>query len=466
MSTLSPISAPAFIHDLDTCVGCHACVIACANENGLAPGRFWRQIVSFNSSHVPELPVYHLSLACNHCLDALCVKGCPASAIERNGQTGAVLIDNTKCIGCRYCGWVCPFDAPQFNGQAGVMEKCTFCDHRLLQNLQPACTSLCPTGALSFSRYSEKEGVPVDGFPVLDIRPAISFRPMRGRSPQPAPPGAPIPDESQVAAWMVQGGGKIPESKISLKTEWSLAVFSFIGIALVAWFLSSLAGGPAIVPEILAALGLAGIGLSTMHLGRKERAWRAILNLRSSWLSREVIAYPLFIGMGVLSSAFFPEAVTIAWATAAVGGLLLVVIDGVYAAMARDWSSSLDGQASVLSAAFLVSVVTGNVSLAILTGLLRLYALMDRMQKRREGMGWSAQSNTLSISRLVLGLVVPAVLWMSDGGATSLVAGFAVLGEFADRLDFYDSLYVTTPRRSMAMALRKNISSISSSRGG
>lgn len=466
MSTVSPTSAPAFVHDLDTCVGCHACVIACANENGLTPGRFWRQIVSFNSAHVPDLPVYHLSLACNHCLDAPCATACPAAAIARDEQTGAVLIDNAKCIGCRYCSWVCPFDAPQFNGQAGVMEKCTFCNHRLLQNLAPACTSMCPTGALSFGRYGEKEGVSVTGFPESEIRPAISFLPMRGRAPQPAPPGAPIPDESQVAAWMVRDGGKIPESKISLKTEWFLAVFSFVGIALVAWFLSSLARGPAIVPEILAALGLAGIGLSTIHLGRKERAWRAILSMRRSWLSREVIAYPLFIGMGVLSSAFFPEAATIAWATAAVGGLLLVVIDGVYSAMARDWSSSLDGQASVLSAAFLVSVLTGNVSLAILTGLLRLYALMDRMQKRKEGKGGSAQSNTLSISRLVVGLVIPAVLWMSDGGATSLVAGFALLGEFADRLDFYDSLDVTTPRRTMAIALTKSISSIPSSRGG
>ena len=466
MSTVNPTSAPAFVHDLDTCVGCHACVIACANENGLAPGRFWRRIISFNSSHVPDLPVYHLSLACNHCLDAPCATACPAAAIARDEQTGAVLIDNARCIGCRYCSWVCPFDAPQFNGQAGVMEKCTLCNHRLLQNLAPACTSLCPTGALSFGKYGEKGGVTVAGFPEQDIRPAISFLPMRGRAPQPAPPGATIPEESQIAAWMVQDGGKIPDSKISLKSEWSLAVFTFIGIALVSWFLASLAGGPAVIPELFGAVGLAGIGLSSMHLGKKQRAWRAMINWRRSWLSREVIAYPFFIGMGVLTSAFYPEAAPLVWVTAVAGGLLLVVIDGVYAAMARDWSSSFDGQASVLSAAFLVSVLTGNVSLAVLTGLLRVYALMDRIQKRRESKGGSAHSNWLSVSRLLAGLVIPAVLWMSGDEATSLVAGFALLGEFADRLDFYDSLYVTTPRRTMAIALTKSISSISSSRGG
>ena len=455
MSTVNPTSAPAFVHDLDTCVGCHACVIACANENMLPPGRFWRQIVSFNPSHVPDLPVYHLSLACNHCLDAPCATACPAVAIARDGQTGAVLIDSGKCIGCRYCSWVCPFDAPQFNSEAGVMEKCTFCNHRLQQNLRPACTALCPTGALSFGSYDEKQSGPVAGFPAAKIRPAISFLPMRGRSPQPAPPGAALPDESQVASWMIQDNLNIPESKISLKAEAPLAIFSFIAIALVAWFLASLRGEPSVVPDLFAVLGLAGIGLSTMHLGKKKRAWRAILNWRSSWLSREVIAYSLFIGTGWLSKALLPGSDTIAWFAAIVGVFLLIAIDNVYAAMARDWFAHLDGQASLLSAAFLVSVLTGNGALAIVTGLLRLYSVIDRMQAQKNAGFGKTQAGWLRIFRVVVGLIVPAFLWLTDGGVSTTALVFVILGESADRLDFYDSLDITTPRRSMAMALSK-----------
>jgi len=460
MNTLVPTSAPTFIHNLDTCVGCHACVIACANENGLSPGQFWRQIVSFNPLRVPDLPVYHLSLACNHCLDAPCVKGCPASAIERQHQTAAVLIDKDKCIGCRYCSWVCPYDAPQFNGQSGVMEKCTFCNHRLLEGYKPACTSMCPTGALSFGSYEEKNGASVEGFPDAGVRPAISFLPLRGRAPQHAPPGAQVPKEEEVAKWIVQDRSILPDSKISVRSEWTLAVFSFTAAGLVAWLLGSLAGGMPVVPELFGGLGFIGMALSTMHLGRKERAWRAILNVRMSWLSREVIAYSLFLGIGVASSVFLPGTGPIAWVAAAVGALLLVVIDGVYSTMARDWFSQLDGQASVLSAAFLVSVLTGNVSMAVLTGLLRLYALADRMQKRKAARGGRRQAGWLSISRTVVGLIGPAVFWMVDSVASPLVIAFALVGEFADRLDFYASLDVTTPRRSMAKASAGATSSI------
>jgi len=456
MSTPGTIPAPSFIHDLDTCVGCHACVIACANENRLSPGRFWRQIVSFNPAHVPDLPVFHLSLACNHCLDAPCVTACPALAIARDGQTGAVVIDNAKCIGCRYCSWVCPFDAPQFNSDAGVMEKCTFCNHRLLQGLQPACTSLCPTGALSTGNYGEKSGVPVDGFPDTKIRPAISFLPMRGRSPQPAPPGAALPDESQTALWASRGSAEVPESKIALKTEGPLAVFSFVAIALVAWFLASLRGEPAVVSDLFGALGVVGIGLSTMHLGRKERAWRAILNWRGSWLSREVLAYSTFIGIGWISGKFFPGIDLIAWVAAFAGVMLLIAVDNVYVAMARERSSHLDGQVSLLSAAFLVSVLTGSGMLALVTGLLRLYGLIDRMRTQWKKSLGKPKANWLRVFRAIVGLVLPALLWMMDGEASASVLVCVLLGEFADRLDFYDSLDIITPRRSMARALMKS----------
>ena len=445
--------SPAFIHNLDTCVGCHACVIACANENGLAPGKFWRQIVTYNPAHVPGMPVYHLSLACNHCLDAPCIKGCPARAISRDDRTGAVLIDDVKCIGCRYCSWVCPYDAPQFNADRGVMEKCTFCNHRLTQHSDPACTSMCPTGALSFGTYVEDETVSVPGFPQASIRPAITFLPLKGRDPQPAPPGSTLPSESEIAAWTAGVAGGPPASKISLRGDWTLAVFSFIGIALVAWFLSSLAGGGLISPEIFGIVGVGGMALSMLHLGKKERAWRAILNIGNSWLSREVVAYPLFIAMGILSTAIYPDDSSLAWTTAVVGAALLVVIDAVYAVMAREWSAQLDGQASVLSAAFLVSIMTGNVLLALISGALRLYSVVDRMVKRKERLSGNTRSSLLVTLRIGVGFVATGLVWFLTGEVSTAAITCALVGEFVDRLDFYNDLDITTPRRSMARAL-------------
>ena len=76
---------------------------------------------------------------------------CPALAYERDAVTGAVLIRSELCIGCKYCSWACPYGAPQFEPDSGVMGKCTFCSHRLADGLKPACASLCPTGALDYA---------------------------------------------------------------------------------------------------------------------------------------------------------------------------------------------------------------------------------------------------------------------------------------------------------------------------
>ena len=73
--------------------------------------------ITFNSEAKHLFPVINLSLACNHCESAVCMEGCPASAYSRETLTGAILLDEKKCIGCRYCQWNCPYDAPKFNSE-------------------------------------------------------------------------------------------------------------------------------------------------------------------------------------------------------------------------------------------------------------------------------------------------------------------------------------------------------------
>ncbi|HEX9186743.1 MAG TPA: 4Fe-4S dicluster domain-containing protein [Vicinamibacteria bacterium] len=426
---------PAFVHDLATCVGCHACVVACAVENSTPPGGFWRQVVTFNEDRHPALPVFHLSLACNHCLDAPCERHCPAVAIARDARTGAVLIDAGRCIGCRYCAWVCPYDAPRFDTPRGVMGKCTLCHPRLLEGGQPACVTSCPTGALKLGPLDGDGSRVVPGFPEAGIRPAIRFLPLRGRRPEPSAVDAAA---AGVANPESEPG---PPRKLALRSEWTLFVFTSLVIGLVAWLLASLAGGPPVRPLPFLATGVVGLAVSTLHLGRKERAWRAALNWRRSWLSREVLAVPLFL---VLAAAHLLVAPALpAGAVAAAAGLAaLACVDRVYVAMARDRRPRGDDVAALLSAVFLASVLAQRAWLVLPLAVARLAAFVGRIRQRRGAPGPGVR--LLAVARVALGLALPAAL-VPAGRGFALAVAAALAGELLDRASFYASLDVAKP---------------------
>jgi len=103
-----------FIFDLNKCVGCHACGVACKIENGKEQHHPWREISTFNSFQHPQLPVFHYSMACNHCEDAPCMISCPALAYSKDDNLNTITFNADKCIGCTYCTWACPYDAPKY----------------------------------------------------------------------------------------------------------------------------------------------------------------------------------------------------------------------------------------------------------------------------------------------------------------------------------------------------------------
>ena len=142
-------SRVGFRLDLARCVGCGACVLACRMENRLPPSVSWRRILQVNRPRIGGDPTYHLSVACHHCLRPPCVEACPSGALGKRPD-GLVLLDAGRCVGCRYCEMACPFGAPAFDAQAGVMGKCHLCHERLAEDLAPACAAGCPTGALGF----------------------------------------------------------------------------------------------------------------------------------------------------------------------------------------------------------------------------------------------------------------------------------------------------------------------------
>ncbi len=137
-----------FIFNYFNCVNCGACSAACIIENGWPVSR--REIFTYNSEVISVAPVINISLACNHCEIPVCLKGCPSDAYHMDHVTGSVIIDDEKCIGCRYCQWNCPYNAPIYDVNEKVIMKCNLCHKGLIEGRLPACAAACPTGALNY----------------------------------------------------------------------------------------------------------------------------------------------------------------------------------------------------------------------------------------------------------------------------------------------------------------------------
>lgn len=138
--------------DVERCVGCESCVVACFDQNDLDVERkehAWRRVISLESGRAPEASIAFVSVACMHCGDAPCVLGCPTGALGRDPATGAVVVEAAQCIGCRTCSMACPFGVPRY-GRDGRMRKCDLCTVRVEHGRDPACVRACPTRALRY----------------------------------------------------------------------------------------------------------------------------------------------------------------------------------------------------------------------------------------------------------------------------------------------------------------------------
>lgn len=136
--------------DLDRCIACGACAVACMDQNDtdLAGGdKPFRSVAAIERPGDPRREITYLSMGCMHCANAPCVTACPVGCLSKN-EMGLTVCDNTACIGCRSCARVCPFGAPTFPA-GGKMAKCDGCRTRLENGMEPACVRACPTGALT-----------------------------------------------------------------------------------------------------------------------------------------------------------------------------------------------------------------------------------------------------------------------------------------------------------------------------
>lgn len=149
--------------DLNRCVGCNACMVACKAENEVPDGVFRLTVHELEMGTFPEPETEFRHDQCRHCDNAPCVSVCPTRA-SYTDENGFVRIDCSKCIGCKACMVACPYDARFNNPDGGYADKCTFCIHRVKEEKEPACVKTCPTGARIFGDLDD---------PKSDIRQAI-----------------------------------------------------------------------------------------------------------------------------------------------------------------------------------------------------------------------------------------------------------------------------------------------------
>lgn len=131
----------------DSCIGCHACTVACKSEHDVPLGvnRTWVKYVE--TGEFPNTGRSFSVMRCNHCDDAPCITICPTRALHR-APNGVVDFDDSRCIGCKACMNACPYDAIYINPATNTAHKCNFCNHRVEVGLEPACVVVCPTHAI------------------------------------------------------------------------------------------------------------------------------------------------------------------------------------------------------------------------------------------------------------------------------------------------------------------------------
>ena len=155
----------AILNDTTKCIGCEECVTACKTINNTGEDRPWRwqkNIDDLSASRwttiLREEDNQHIRQQCRHCLEPACASACLVGALSKTPE-GAVVYDNTKCIGCRYCMMSCPFGIPRYSWSDSVpyIQKCILCYDNIKEGKikEPACTSACPVQATLYGDRNE-----------------------------------------------------------------------------------------------------------------------------------------------------------------------------------------------------------------------------------------------------------------------------------------------------------------------
>ncbi len=308
-SALMPATSPAegqqyaFDVDLDACSGCKSCVAACHTLNGLEDEESWRDVGLLHGGSQTLPVLQHVTTACHHCLDPACMDACPVDAYEKDPVTGIVTHLADQCFGCQYCTFACPYDAPKYSRAKGIVRKCDMCSDRLKEGEAPACVQACPNGAIAIRVVDTAQVIEesetnlfVPGAPEpRQTLPTTSYRSERA-----------LPRNMLPADYYTVHPERAHGPLILMLTLTQLSVGAFLADRILELF-----GSTSLVASIrpmhsvsALAFGLVALGVSVLHLGRPRYAFRAVIGLKHSWLSREIVAFALFAGLAMVYAAW------------------------------------------------------------------------------------------------------------------------------------------------------------------
>ena len=323
--------------DLNRCVGCQTCTIACKHHNDTPPGVQWRRVLDVEQGEYPNVERVFVVTGCQHCANPPCVPVCPTGATRQRAD-GLVTMDYDTCIGCGYCAVACPYQARTIahdrawyfgtpsrqeaqvfhEERMGVATKCTFCVDKVDEAAKapgvvpgldleatPACAASCIAQALHFGDFADPDS---NVSRLASENESFQMHAELGTEPQirylyEVPATTPGRDPEEVD----EARRSDPNDPLTgaRQTFWDIrAAMNFIlggmssGLAVVAylvWAFGGMAEGALPWFFAAAALGM-GVGLLFVfaEIGRKARFLRVLLRPQSSWMTRETYAVAVF----------------------------------------------------------------------------------------------------------------------------------------------------------------------------
>lgn len=318
-----------FAIDLRTCIGCHACTIACKAEHAIPIGvnRCWVKTVEKGT--FPDTRRFFFPVLCNQCEDAPCVRICPTHALYRR-RDGIVDLNGQSCIGCRACMEACPYDQLFIDPNTHTAEKCNFCANRVENELLPSCVSVCPTECRIFGDLDDPESavariVQAEAFMVRKpekgtgpkvfylgaeesvIRPEAALRPLHYKEGKVhlRPLGSPGPDDPAATPGSPRVDYDVPHEKpwgvdMVLYLIFKAIATGAMGLSALLWWNGT---GGLLATRLGPAISLLFIALTAVvlivDLDRPERFYYILT--RSNWRSWMVWGAYFLAAHGALS---------------------------------------------------------------------------------------------------------------------------------------------------------------------
>lgn len=324
--------------DLNRCVGCQTCTIACKHANDTPPGVQWRKVLDVERGTFPDVERLFMVVGCQHCAEPPCVPVCPTGATKQRAD-GLVTMNYDTCIGCGYCAVSCPYQARTIghdrdwyfgettaqeahvfhDERVGVATKCTFCVERIDEAKEegkvpgvdleytPACSSSCIAQAIHFGDFNDAgsnvsllaaENEFFQMHAELGTDPQIRYlyevpNAMPGRDPEPAD----LEDEtmSDPANPLVGAKQTFWDYRAAMNFTMGGMSTGLVVMATLAHFFAGLSASALLYLDVAAGVGMAvGLSFVFFEIGRKMRFWRVLLRPQSSWMTRETYAVAVF----------------------------------------------------------------------------------------------------------------------------------------------------------------------------